>query len=1026
MDPISALNIAAAIVQFIDFTGKLIKDYGEIRHTGQPLTYEAFQQTTNDLLKLNSTLKDRTKTNSPSYSPNIRADDSEKALGKILDECSQIANRLVETLRSLRPKKIDRAEIEAITMAADEIASLRSRLSILQEQLVLRVLACINAKVDHYAAENSRRFDGLEETGTKVVEIVSFNQGEMKKLRSDFDDSLEVIKKHHGDVIAAILTLSGVLKLGHPSYKSQTSPYLEEFSFSRLHKNILDWLYFRQITDRVDNLSDAHRQTFNWIFQKRSHHKPWPDFPRWLREGSGCYWLNGKAGSGKSILMKYIWQEERTWDHLRNWFGASRPLSASFYFWNLGGNLQKTQNGLLRSLLYDVLKKYADLIPMIMPEICRDVHALPSLGTEEPTLNELRRYFKRLLDQASSQCRMFFLIDGIDEYEGDYTDLIDLIKSASSVHVKFLISSRPITACTEAFSSMPGLRLHDLTRGDMRNYATDLLQKRLKKRGDSWLQLIEDLVEKSSGVFLWLALVVRSLIHGLRDGDSLSELQTRLDELPSDLADLYAHMLNKIPPRYRRQASYLFQIFMKSMSVERDIRGHPLLAIQLSFTDHSWATVQSTPCHPIKKKEERIKYEQMDSRIRSRCCGLLEFQERKSLRQRGEPRAHFARPHLEFIHKTAAEFLRDKDVWSRVKGWSDSNPYMALMQSCIMLIKTTKPADVVHLRYSLVWDSMYAALHYAQLAENEGAEIPVAYLEELDKSLMVHWTVADKYIKPFATEPQAHWSSIFFWDRQCEGTEWTQETKNCDNNFRGLGSIHDESSLIEGSEDIGFNRVIIVYSLRSYLKRHFLTQNHIVSTDQSTMRFWLGLLTSTFPLRLRMPATYQFSLSLLQTAVESTCILNDEFIIVIWKIFLIELCSSRDLKTQTAEEGDSMEELILALFRKRQPGSKVLYQQAAQLLTPRLPLLYPQSYVTATVLRSVESWLKNQQIDADKFCADVTTHEDRNKDSVGKIKDQNTHSMINMFRQIRIPKARFRSPFPKWEAERIERCRNAF
>jgi hypothetical protein len=62
MDPISALNIAAAVVQFIDFTGKLIKDYGEIRHTGQPLTYEAFEQTTNDLLKLGSTLKDRTKT----------------------------------------------------------------------------------------------------------------------------------------------------------------------------------------------------------------------------------------------------------------------------------------------------------------------------------------------------------------------------------------------------------------------------------------------------------------------------------------------------------------------------------------------------------------------------------------------------------------------------------------------------------------------------------------------------------------------------------------------------------------------------------------------------------------------------------------------------------------------------------------------------------------------------------------------------------------------------------------------------
>lgn len=32
----------------------------------------------------------------------------------------------------------------------------------------------------------------------------------------------------------------------------------------------------------------------------------WNDFVAWLEEGDGLYWIAGKAGSGKSTLMKYI------------------------------------------------------------------------------------------------------------------------------------------------------------------------------------------------------------------------------------------------------------------------------------------------------------------------------------------------------------------------------------------------------------------------------------------------------------------------------------------------------------------------------------------------------------------------------------------------------------------------------------------------------------------------------------------------------------------------------------------------
>lgn len=49
------------------------------------------------------------------------------------------------------------------------------------------------------------------------------------------------------------------------------------------------------------------------------------------------------------------------------------------------------------------------------------------------------------------------------------------------------------------------------------------------------MDLIGKVVTKASGVFLWVALVVASLISGMNYGDRVLDLQKRLDLLPSEL-----------------------------------------------------------------------------------------------------------------------------------------------------------------------------------------------------------------------------------------------------------------------------------------------------------------------------------------------------------------------------------------------------------------------------------------------------------------------------------------------------------
>ncbi len=88
----------------------------------------------------------------------------------------------------------------------------------------------------------------------------------------------------------------------------------------------------------------------------------WDDFSVWLKSGEGLYWINGKAGSGKSTLMNYICQDGRRLEYLKEWSLNRQLLTPSYFFWAAGSRQQKSIDGLLRSLIYQMLTKYPELV----------------------------------------------------------------------------------------------------------------------------------------------------------------------------------------------------------------------------------------------------------------------------------------------------------------------------------------------------------------------------------------------------------------------------------------------------------------------------------------------------------------------------------------------------------------------------------------------------------------------------------------------------------------------------------------
>jgi hypothetical protein len=345
----------------------------------------------------------------------------------------------------------------------DKITAMSLRLSTLRSELVKRVLIVLNTKADLQAAEQGQRFDRLEEHDNDIIEVISINQQWLIQVMSKQQidqryhqaESTRLAEKHHAETISAILTLrdGSTRFIGNDSFKATTQPtdggktggqqtiktlragsarlpvdqrwLAQIIDFNTLYYRVLDCLYFRQITDRIELISPKHTMTFEWIFQDTSQHqKPWSNFTQWLTTDSGCYWINGKAGAGKSTLLKFIQNDPRYLRHLEQWAQGHLLVTASFFLWNIGTDLQKSQLGLLRTILHDVLVQCPSLTPIVFPDMCRALaRDFNRSNMFEPSPAELWKAFRTMVAQQSVQLRICLLIDGIDEYEGDHAEL---------------------------------------------------------------------------------------------------------------------------------------------------------------------------------------------------------------------------------------------------------------------------------------------------------------------------------------------------------------------------------------------------------------------------------------------------------------------------------------------------------------------------------------------------------------------------------------------------------------------------
>lgn len=325
----------------------------------------------------------------------------------------------------------------------------------------------------------------------------------------------------------------------------------------------LSKMAYPDILIREQSVVEAHENTFQWIFQKEKRQDlPGASLCQWLETepetpDKQLYWITGKAGSGKLTLMRYISQspagdnssdqpegpesQPRCSPFLTRWAGSQPLIIASFYFWEVGSPMQRSKEGMLRILLHELLKQSEpEMIASIAPESWEAL----CLFDEDPRLypeNLLRKMLSSALEclTTDNKTKICLFIDGLDEFKGEHSDLVGFLRDiVRAFPIKLCISSRPWQVFEDAFQDKPSLKLEDLTLADIKAYIQSHLHPDpafalLRTLEPSFAdRLVDNIAAKADGVFLWVNLVVASIQKGIKAGDHVSDLQSRLDQLP--------------------------------------------------------------------------------------------------------------------------------------------------------------------------------------------------------------------------------------------------------------------------------------------------------------------------------------------------------------------------------------------------------------------------------------------------------------------------------------------------------------
>lgn len=550
-----------------------------------------------------------------------------------------------------------------------------------------------------------------EDTRTALGSYLSVTEN---NLRSRISESTSVIQKdvmRRNDEDEEIRKYKQLMaSLRYPEMNSRKKQVIENFptTFQWIFssKGVLDEANFSSEThsieddeqdiDTASDVSEERRTSrdlrLDYTASTTSCSDNATQFTRWLGSESKIFWVSGKPGSGKSTLMKFIATNAVTERYLKAWRSGVRILS--HYFWKAGNAMEGSLKGLLLSITHQVLQDRMALAVQLweaMPEL-RHKWSHGDWG-----LQQLESTLFWVLKAAREN--FFLIIDGLDECEEFVTSLYmapeiqNILDSlAKQRDVKICVSSREEYIFSRRFQQIDRLRIHELTKYDIETFVRSRLSYLDFEHPLHRQTILNLIVSKADGVFLWVALVLDTVTRALCLDKSVESLIERIERAPRNLIDLVREMWRRSGedgdvPSYRASASRYFSLALASSKNLGDIS---ILNLTLASEEAGLEDMLDPDRIWDLSKVAKMcsKTEQTLSLV---CHGLLESVvhdvENDPLPEPLEP---YRRIEARFTHRCVIDFLRDTEDGSallKACQWPQDEAKIRLMGADLICLR---------------------------------------------------------------------------------------------------------------------------------------------------------------------------------------------------------------------------------------------------------------------------------------------------------------------------------------------------
>jgi tetratricopeptide (TPR) repeat protein len=291
------------------------------------------------------------------------------------------------------------------------------------------------------------------------------------------------------------------------------------------------WLKPANFATQLESLQQSHLPgTCSWFLQSKL-------YQQWrAAQGpskSKCLWIQGKPGSGKSVLAAQIIRDLK----------SLQDGVVTYALCKSGEENKSNLDDILRNIIHQVLCSTAPF-KQALHQCIRNVRlSAKTLHAQE--IGQLWGLLQQIVEQG---VQLYCVIDGLDECNGTAEEQISFTKKLSS----FMKSSESTTRLA-VISRLDLSESGDLSqwsrvliqsqdvRDDIATYVSTKMQNSaVLSRHREKKRLQKQLIDNADGMILWVELMIRELEDGCWDVNSV------LSKPPKGLEALYTAILSRM------------------------------------------------------------------------------------------------------------------------------------------------------------------------------------------------------------------------------------------------------------------------------------------------------------------------------------------------------------------------------------------------------------------------------------------------------------------------------------------------